>query len=399
MKQAIFFLLFILISSIPTLAISMNQMRLEDRTVIFEPYLEKEFVVYVFNFDKIESIMYAGELAPYATLIDPNPYGPPREIRMRLSLPESLPPGVYTVQFGGKEYYDVGGTVGGLAAVASRVTVLSLHPGVYPEFSLNSYDIGIGQKMNLTVNIENFGEQDIQGAYATIDIYDSNDTLITTIKTNNVAVPSKKKSLNIVSAQAIFDSSKFDLKPGFYKAVATLSYDGQTMPEKKESTFRLGTLKVSITDWTKIIYANVTNKFIIHIESDWSGVIDDVYAKVFTPDGILKTPNLDIDKFQKTQLETYWELKKTGLGNQTISIELFYSGLSTLETVVVEVVPPIGPGVEKPQIITPLMVWIAILVFLILINIYLFVFKKKDYTVTNSRKNSNSDEKIRPPKL
>lgn len=378
----------------------MNQMPLEERTLIFEPYLEKEFVVYVFNFEKIESIIYAGELAPYAELIDTNQYGPPREIRMRLSLPESLAPGIYTVQFGGREYYEVGGTVGGLAAVASTVTVLSLYPGIYPTFSLSSYDIGLGEKMNLTVNIDNFGTQDIQEAYANIDIYDSDGNLITTLKTNNVRVPSKKSSLGSVSAQATFDSSKFGLKPGFYNAIATLSYDGQTLPEKKESLFRLGTLKVNVVDWTKTIYANVTNKFVITIESDWSGKIDDVYARVSTPDGILKTPNLDIDKFQRAQLEAYWEVKKTELGNQTISIELFYAGLSEIKQVVVEVVPPIGPGVEKPQLISPILLGMIILALLIAANLYFFFFKKSNNENKSGKSPGGStDGRIQPPKV
>ena len=393
--KPIFFLLFIILFSVNVLAISMNQMPIEERTLIFEPYLEKEFVVYVFNSEKIESILYAGELEPYATLIDSNQYGPPREIRMRLSLPESLNPGTYEVQFGGREYYDVGGTVGGLAAVASRVTILSLYPGTYPRFLLNSYDIGLGEKMNLTVSIENFGMEDIRGAYASIDIYDPEGVLVTTLKTNNVKVPSKKNILHPVITQATFDSSKFNIKPGFYKAVATLSYDGKILPEKMESTFRLGTLKVKVVDWTKTIYANVTNKLILTIESDWSGKINDVYARISTPDGVLKTPDLDVDKFQTAQLEAYWEVKKTGLGNQTITIELFYAGLSDVTKAVVEVVPPIGPGVEKPSTFSPILIGMIILALLITVNLYFFVFKKN-----NKSESENSDDRnIQPPKI
>jgi hypothetical protein len=375
-------------------------MSVEDRTLIFEPYLEKEFSVYVSNSEHIEAIMYPGELSQYATLIDSDPYGPPREIRMRLSLPESLTPGTYTVQFGGKEYYNVGGTVGGLAAVASRVTVLSLYDGFYPKFSIAASDMGIGEQMNITVTIENFGTQDIAGAYANIDIYDPNDNLVTTLKTNNAPVPSKKNSLQPAIVQATFDSSKFDLLPGFYKAVATLSYDGQTFPDKSAATFRLGTLTVTVTDWTRVIYANVTNKFLVTISSDWAGRIDDVYARISTPDGILKTPNLDVDKFQTTQLEAYWEVKKTELGNQTINIELFYAGTSVTKQVVVEVVPPIGPGVEKPSSISisPMTIGIIVLVLLIAINIYFFVFRKNDKN-ENNHYNNPPNSGVQPPRI
>jgi len=398
MKRIIFFLLFIFFST-NALAISMNQMAVEDRIVIFEPYLEKDFSVFVFNSEKVESIMYPGGLEPYATIIDDNQYGPPREIKMRLSLPETLSPGSYDVLFGGREYYNVGGTVGGIAAVASRVTVLSLYDGLYPKFSVAATDIGLGERMNITVTIENFGTQDIGGAYASIDIYDPDNNLVTTLKTNNVAVPSKKNSLQPTIVQATFDSSKFDLLPGFYKAVGTLSYDGQTLPDKSEAAFRLGTLTVTIKDWTRTIYANVTNKFVVTIESDWSGRIDDVYARVSTPDGILKTPNLDVDKFQTTQLETYWEVKKTELGNQTISIELFYAGISIIKQVIVEVTPPIGPGVEKPSSISisPTLIGITVLALLIAINIYFFVFKRNKNE--NNQRSNPPNNGMQPPRM
>ncbi|GIU70272.1 MAG: hypothetical protein KatS3mg002_1508 [Candidatus Woesearchaeota archaeon] len=299
---------------------------------------------------------------------------------MRLSLPESLTPGVYEVLFGGREYKEVGGTVGGLAAVASRVTVISLYDGVYPSFSIIANDIGLGEKTNITATIENFGTDTINGAYVNFEIYDPEDNLITTLKSNNVIVPSKKETLNPVIAYATFDSSKFEIRPGFYKVLATLNYDGKVSSEKKEATFRIGTLNVFIKDWTNKIYHNVTNKFIIRIESDWSGLINDVYAKIYTPDGTLKTPNLDLNKFQSANLESYWEVKKTGLGNQTITIEVFYSGTSVKKDVIVEVVPPIGPGVEKPSNIYSLNILIIVLLILIISNIYFFVLrnKKKD---------------------
>lgn len=398
MRKIIFLLFFILPSSV--VAISMSQMSIDERVIVFEPYLEREFGVSVYNSERIESVIYPGGLEPYATLIDDNQYGGPREIRMRLSLPETLEPGIYEVIFGGKEYHVSGGTVGGLAAVVTRIKILSLHDGVYPEFSFGVDDIGKGEKMNISVTIENYGTQDIQNAYADINIYDLNNNLVTTIKTNNVGVPSKKTSMQSVIAYATFDSSKFDLQPGFYNVTAELNYDGQTLPDKKEAKFRLGNLEVFIVDWTKIIYANVTNKFLVTIESDWSGSIEDVYARVYVPDQTLKTPNLDLSKFQTATLETYWEAKKLELKNYTITIEIFYAGISTKKDVQVEVVAPIEPVEERPFRIPAMTIGVIVLILLIAINVYFFVFKrgkdsnKGNGNVEGSQNTGSSSNKV-----
>lgn len=383
-----FFVAFLIILINNVYAISMNQMSQESRTIIFEPNLEKEFSVYVFNSERIESIIYPGILAEYVELIDNNQYGPPREIKMRLKLPATLEPGTYEVMFGGREYKTVGGTVGGLAAVASRVTILSLYQGKYPQFSVSADDIGIGETTNITVSIENYGYDDIQYAYAIIQIYDPENSLVATLNTNAVNVPSKKKQLKSSIATAQFISKNYNLRPGIYTIKAKLIYDNSELPEEKNLTFRIGTLTVNIIDWNKIIYANVTNKFIIKIESDWAGEIKDVYAKVYTIDGTLKSPNLDIQKFQTAELETYWDVKKTPLGNQTITIEVFYEKKSSKKEIIVEVVPPIGPGVEKPAQISVLTIGIIVLAILIAINIYLFLFRKKE---------NKEDNNIKPP--
>ncbi|MEM4711262.1 MAG: hypothetical protein QXL18_04930 [Candidatus Woesearchaeota archaeon] len=387
-KYALIFNVFLMILIIDVYAISMNQMPQESRIIIFEPNLEKEFSVYVFNSERIESIIYPGTLAEYVELIDNDQYGPPREIKMRLKLPATLEPGTYEVMFGGREYKNVEGTVGGLAAVASRVTILSLYEGKYPQFSVSANDIGIGETTNITISIENYGYEDIQYAYSIIQVYDPENNLVATLNTNAVNVPSKKKSLQPSISTAQFISKNYNLRPGIYTIKAKLIYDNSELPEEKTITFRVGTLTVNIVDWNKIIYSNVTNKFIIKIESDWAGEIKDVYAKVYTMDGTLKSPNLDIQKFETAELETYWDVKKTPLGNQTVTIEVFYEKKSTKKEVIVEVVPPIGPGVEKPTQISVLTIGIIVLVVLIVINIYLFLFRKKE-----SKENNN----IKPP--
>lgn len=382
----------------------MSQMPAEARLIVFEPNIEKTFEVFVFNSDRVESFVYPGPLEPYVTLIDDNPLGPPRNIALKISFPEYIEPGRYEIMFGGKEYKADEGTVSGTAAVASRITILSLFPGKYPEFSISAYDFPNGEKMNFSINVENFGTEDILSAYANIDIYDSENNFITTIKSTEGIVYNKKTDMKSTLLYAEFDSSQFNLKPGFFKGVATLYYDGLEYPEKKEASFRLGTLNVYIQDWTKQIYSNVTNKFVINIESDWSGTIDNVYARIQTPNGVIKTPNLDLNKFQTATLETYWEAKKLEIGNHTVTIEVFYASTSTKKDVVVEALAPVGPVEESPGDIPYLMIGgVLVLILLIAFNIYFFIRKPRASTGSSADVGSNSPSNktggVQPPKI
>jgi len=400
-----------------------------DRLIVFQPNIERTLDFVLLNAEHIHSYKTAGVLDDYVTIIDPAQDSGARQITADIKMPATLDPGIYTIMIGGAEMGNVGGTVGALTAVQSKVTVLSLYPDAYPEFSLSVGDISINQSTEYYVTVHNYGMKRINAAQAFISIYDPDNNLVTTLATDTQPVEIKLDDPVISTAlKAVFNTSQYILKPGIYRAVAKLVYDTIEMPDTKEGTFRVGTLNVYVTDWTRSVFVNSTNKFQVMITSDWSSPIDNVYARITTPNkGILKTPNLDMNKFSEATLETYWETDGLTLGEHNLTIEIFYQGQSSKQIVSVNITEGIPPVVEKPagpsmNISLDATTIVLILTIIILaFNVYLFMFKGRgkqnasvqppnnDYAnntttdnatgnvVNNKQVNKNSS--IRPPRL
>ena len=66
---------------------------------------------------------------------------------------------------------------------------------------------------------------------------------------------------------------------------------------------------------------------------------------------------------------------------------------------IVEVTPPIGPGVEKPSSISisPTLIGITVLALLIAINIYFFVFKRNKNE--NNQRSNPPNNGMQPPRM
>lgn len=394
MKRLFFFIIFFLLLVYPAYSISMNNMAKEDRFVLFEPYYQKEFSMYVFNAPKIESYMIGGDLEQYMTLIDTAPNSGSRELRMILKFEDYLAPGLYTVYFGGRELSEIQGTVSARTAVASAITILSLYDGQYPIFGVTFNDVARNDKTEVKVTAENYGKQRIDAARAVIEVYDPNDALVKTLYTDYGTVESKMNLAAVTTLNTVFDSA--GLNPGVYKWKVKLEYDGQSTAYQ-EGTFRIGDLSIRILDYTTNVYVNTTNRIIVRIESDWVGVIDDVYMKLFVPkNGPIKSPDLDMQKFQTASLEAYWETKGLDLGAYDIPVEIYYSGKTLSETLKINVLYSSEPIKEEPKPINnTLLIIIAVLVILAGFNIYYFILRK-------DKKEENKDTpqksmEIRPP--
>ncbi|MFA5797791.1 MAG: hypothetical protein WC916_07215 [Candidatus Woesearchaeota archaeon] len=369
----------------------------DTRIVVFEPYKELAYTFNLVNADYIHSYKNAPpELDSGIQIIDTAQDSGPRSIAVNIILPETLAPGKYVIYIGGKETRPGGGTVGGVAAIQSAITIISLYQGIYPEYLFTTTDVGVNQTSTFSMTVHNYGSQTITAMHAVIDIYSSDNTRVGTITTSIDTLGSNEEK----TLQATLDAAKFNLQPGTYKAVAKFISDGKEYPVQ-EREFRVGSLKVDIVDWTPIIYVNTTNKFQVFISSDWASPIENVYAKIYTPDKkVVKTPNLDVNKFQRAALEGYIETTNYPLGKTQLDIEVFYASTSVRKTVQVDVAqaPPSSAGakaeVEEPKQVgmntTTLLIIIGGILVLILINI--LVFKKK----TNS---SPTTPPVKPPKI
>lgn len=351
----------------------------EERLIIFQPGLEIELPFSLINANRIHSYLTAGALSEYAELIDNAQDTGPRSLKLKIKLPEKLEPGKYEIYVGGKEMAENTATVAALAAIQARIVILSLYDEAYPIMSLGLTDLGVNQSANFSIGVDNFGKKPINAAYGTIAIYDENEKLITTLTTETKPVGTKiDNPVYSEILKAEFTPSKYSLKPGIYNAVGKLYYDNKELQDSKSGTFRIGTLSLTITDWTKQFFKDSPNKFRLVIESDWTGTIEDVYAKIITPNRELRTPNININRFAQSTLETYWETNGLALGDYDVDIQVFYNGQSVSKKVTVSVIegkPPVEEMPAKKEInymLPLLIVLVACMVFMV----YYFVFRK-----------------------
>lgn len=408
-NKKIFFILFILIiSSSIVYGVGIGEFK-NKKLIQFEPGKEEELRFQLFDSPRIRASL-EGDLAEYCTLVDPSPDGGSRTISIRLKLPEYLEPGEHKVYLVATEASESGATLGGIASVRSGITVFALYPAKHPIFkSVSTTDFNINEKGNLGLNVINYGEDTIENLYGTITIYDGEGNEITVLKTESKSV----NSFEEVISTATLDSSIYNLTPGKYTAKGNIIYDDVKYPDTLEATFRIGQMKVDIIDSTKEVFINSTNKYIITIESDWAGNINDVYARITTPNGkSLKTPNVDMispgnGRKAAAQIETYWETNGLTTGSYDMDITLYYQGLTTNKIVKVDIIEGKAPEIEKPKSLELNITYILIasIIIVIFVVAYFFIFRKgtdkvqSDNVSRQEEPTNSNDDEIKPPSL
>lgn len=384
-------------------------------TIVYEPGLHKEYSYNLNNANKIHSYV-TGDLLQYVQLIDSDPDSGPRTIVVKIDFPETLEPGSYTIYVGGTEISENQGTVGGLASIRTRIPVLVLYPGKYPVISGLSVDnVNVNEKSNVVVSVHNFGEETIDSITATVEIFDMNNNTITELTTNTDSVSANEDAV----LKTVLDTSIYGLEPGLYRAEASIVYDGIIYNQTVQKEFMIGKLSVNIIDSTKQVFINSTNKFYILLESDWSGEINDVYAKIYMPNKVvLKTPTVDLirppndQRIYKAQakLETYWETNDLLVGDYDVQIELYYKDIVDTQHVNVSVTEGQAPVIEKPtniifsitenklilfnNTISLTLALMILLAMIVTLNIgYFFIRKKNNNTKEKLNEISNANNK------
>jgi hypothetical protein len=387
----IFFILLVCAGSVSSIGIIAPP----DRNIVFKPLGEVTLSVSIVNAEKMSSYV-DGDLKKYATIIDPNQGGGPRTFQVVLHFPQSLPPGRYSLLVGASEAQASEATVGALAAIQAKFTILVLYPGIYLEYGIGMDDVNVNETKNFSINVLNLGTETASAVQGSIDVYSPDDEFIATLSTDTQTIQSNTQ----VKLNAPFTPSNYQLKPGIYHAVAHIKQNGETLNKTQNVTFTIGNLLIHITDSTKEVFANATNKYSLSLESDWAADIHDVYAIIHTPNHLdIKTPNTDLikpttnNKKATASLQTYWETNDLATGNYSLSIDLHYEGKVTTESVPVSIIEGKPPAEEKPQSVSiiafsgsdiiigtfkmPLMIFLMIiLIVIVLINLFVWIRKK-----------------------
>jgi hypothetical protein len=369
----------------------------------FEPGVEKKIMFNVFD-SKIIVLSLEGDLAPYAKIIDPAPNTGRRDVTVLLKYPEYLEPGSHILYLVATEGTTATGTVGGIASVRAGIRVFALYPEQHPVLNgLVTNDLNVDEKALMGLSITNYGEEKIESAIGKITVYDRDNTTVAILETESKSIsPFESTVINTV-----LDSAVYNLSAGIYSINGSFTYDGVSYASTKTGQFRVGRMSVDIIDSTPQVYINSTNKLYITIESEWAGNINDVYAKITTPNGkIIKTPNVDMISAggaQKAvaQLEAYWETDGLNVGTYDLDISVFYKGESNSKRMKIDLIEGTPPIIEKPksEINSTLIMIVVSVIVILFILLYFFVFRK------NSGKNSTDairrveDNDIKPPSL
>jgi len=390
-----------------------------EQSMLFQSGLEKTYTFYLYDDAQIRCSI-EGDLAQYAIIKDPNPDGGPRNVEVVLTLPDYLEPGTHTLFITATQSAGIGmATVGGVASVRTGVTVFALYPGKRPVIDgLSASDLNINEKKAFSIEIMNTGEEPIIDAKGLITIYDQDNNTVAILRTDSVGIGAFEKQ----SVSAVLDAALYNLSVGRYKAVGNITSDNVDVNNTVEAYFIVGSMNVDIMDTTKDVIVNATNKYYITLESDWSGNIDNVYAKITLPNGkVVKTPNVDMIKPGQgskaaAQIETYLETNDLGIGTYDVDVTVFYQGLSKSSKIKLNVINGKAPEIEKPKLITPMTIFIGVGIIVILfVSGYFLVFRRgggnNNVSNTNNTNSTNntvrdteirrppSDDSIRPPSL
>jgi hypothetical protein len=377
------------------------------RTLLFQPGEEYTFRYYLFDSPRV-NVELQGDLTQYATIVDPDPQGPPRNIDVTIKMPDYLEPGQHQLYIVATESTGNKVAIGGIASVREGIAVFALYPAKHPIFdSLDVSDVNVNEKTTLGVTVSNQGEELIDDASGVITVYDQENQTLAILKTESKSIASNDKQ----SLKATLDAALYNMTPGKYRVQGSVTYDGAKMEDTVEGSLIVGELKVNILDSTKELIVNATNKYYLTLESDWSGDITDVYAKIKTPNGkVIKTENIDLIKPSPGRkaagiIEAYIETNDLSLGEQDLEVTLYYKGVSTTEQVKVNIIDGKPPVLDKPSVITPKIIFIGISVIIILfVAIYFLIFRRGGGK-TGSDNSSNAgntaynDANIRPPSL
>lgn len=365
-----------------SLGISVN------RLIEFEPSLEDDYKLCVRNSrDVSQEIEFniVGSLAKYMYMnVDDKVILSPKQTMCtsyHVKLPEKFEkPGMHTATVEVKEVpkrtFKGGINFNIIVAVNHIFSVRVPYPGKYVDFDLATWDIKENEIAYFTVQAIGRGTETIERISGTADIYQ----LAKNGKVGSVEFSEIRDLKNAETKEMYAEWDSTGQKSGDYKVVVNLDYDEKK--EELEKTFRIGTLRFDIINYTKELYNGTINIFDIEVESQWNDDIKNVYAEVELERGFykssFKTPQENVKGWKRKTLTGYWDGKDAKLGEYDVTIKLHYAGKTTVEEGIVNVVEK-GFETEKPtpSLFNTTTLLIVVIIIIVLFDIIWFLKKKK----------------------
>ena len=293
----------------------------------FKPNMELDitYTVRRVSADRELKIYTTGDLGEYASLEKTSMVGS-GSFNVHVKLPDHIEkPGKNTLYVRVEEVVDESAGIGTKISVGALMVFYVPYPGKYAEISKFSLsNINEGEPLDVNVEVFNLGKENLVVMGALEILNQENVTLGTHSLGAQLIDSQTKKTLS-----KKIDTSSY--KPGPYNAKAIIDY-GEII--EKETDFKIGTLRVEITNWTREFEKEKINPFKIQVESKWNTEISDIYAEVnITKDDVFvdyfKTPSIYLAPWTQAELSGFFNAEQAGTGIYNANITLHYGGETT----------------------------------------------------------------------
>ena len=208
-------------------------------------------------------------------------------------------------------------------AVISKLIIDVPYPDKYAEARIHVYDTEVGRPVMISVPVFNKGSKQLDNVNVKIKIFSSDGTLVDQIVSDTRSLaPGSSTKFAVHATKEYFKGS--------YKAVATVSYDGQQL--EVETEFSIGELTIDIKNLVVNEFSlGDVAKFDIILHNTWSDTLKNVYADMeITGDdntvyAEFKTVAIDIPSRGIGTLEGYWYTQGIEPGIYTAKVTLHYA--------------------------------------------------------------------------
>ncbi|MFH1173883.1 MAG: hypothetical protein V1725_01995 [archaeon] len=353
---------------------------MDTRTLFFKPGIDLSYKFYIHGSNAMESYIETN-LPHYVKLEDPQQGTGERFITMTIHTPPDAPeltPGNYGILVGTRELPpSEGGTIGTRAAIQIFFLIIALSEEKNVQFSLSAPNANQNEVVNFSVKASSQTKQDIEDVFARLAVFDPQGKYLATIDTNHKRLTSTEKT----TLQGRFSTT--GLTPGIYTIKGNGSYDGM-LSSLQTTTFRIGELDIKLVDYTKEVGMGGITKIELTVESNWNGVIDDVYGTVHIggvdsqPE---RTSNVKLERFGRAVLKSYWDTTNIPAGTYAGTLSLHYAQQEKSIPLTISVVTdqqPTGKE-EQPKSITfsPLLLYGIVAALIIAIAVITLIFGRK----------------------
>lgn len=331
---AVFSILFIMLMlpGLAQAALGVSPGKIE---INFEPNLEASYTFQVIGDDpSVElEIFTRGELGKYVSF-DKKSLSGGGVFTAMLKLPGAIDkPGVHEIMVVVREKVDEAAGIGTAIAIQVPIYIHAPYPGKYAEIALSSHNVNVGEPVSLYLTIISRGNEEIN-ANPNIEIFSENES-VEKFSLEQAKVTSQES----ITLKKILNTSGY--KPGAYTALAVVGYEAGEA--KTAAEFKIGTLFVSIINYTEKINIGGISKFQVWIESNWNSRIDSVYANIFitkkansTSLAGFKTPYTNLEQWGTGMLEGFFDAGNFTAGMYNANITLMYAGNSSSSIASVE---------------------------------------------------------------